>query len=827
MFGAAPPPSSSYGQARQSWSHSRETSSQPWRRPYSPSSPTQEQEEEVQEVVQEEGGLPGRIYEASGTIVVYQSMLAAGVLEVRGGEGRRAYCFFLSNQLLGFLNRSPEVGDQLLLHARLVTPGSRVPYLASCLWREEGPPPGPGALQALLQPAPTLLLEKYFALSEDLAFKLPGFGRSMEGRAQNPDVIEVDMEPAQSRGSREGFGKQGGVVDEQDSWGTSGRVEKYLSPTMGLITIQGNNQRRLKSVVFHVNQVWLQQSFGWSPYLETQSLKRLKTDLPEGQEVSVITRRIEGGDVEHQAVAVWAGGAPPDSYKTPSLLQELALALKDFLLQTTGDQDHQKNPLAGAPSHALPGRVTEHLSLETGLVRIKGHGVALFHLDQVWSRRSGGPLPPSLARPLDELLPVGTKVLLAVRLLPVHPGSELRYQATALWPGEGEVKEVPLPKEYLSLLKPKEERVKLVAKLDSLHSRVKELLRLDFPCPLLEQGSVLCVLPSLPEGWAARVARCFDSDSGLIRVTTAEGVEVGCLFHLEEVWDEQGLSALKSGVSMRDLEGRRVELVARSLGPQEQGVAGVLHLARRGAPGLQACAVLLLSRDEQGSMERGPQPTVIRTGQVLDCSGPMAFLLDPSLGPRLCLKLSSWLSSAPPASCSLLPRPAASLLLQHLQEVQGLARRLDSNNVQKSVYGDLDLKSVGEVERKGLPETLEGVVCRVVLLEKGVLKSEGGLAEVEVLQGQSDAKEVLRMFQGDGAISSPKSLKVLVLFSHQDYHFFTTPDYFASNLANVVPVSSTDRSGFCLVFLYVTGLTKSHIYSCLLVRQMCLFVRLN
>ena len=74
-----------------------------------------------------------------------------------------------------------------------------------------------------------------------------------------------------------------------------------------------------------------------------------------------------------------------------------------------------------------------------------------------------------------------------------------------------------------------------------------------------------------------------------------------------------------------------------------------------------------------------------------------------------------------------------------------------------------------------------------------VLRAEWGLGEVEVMSGTSDPQQVLRMFSGEEMNKPPPTaIKTFVLFRLADYKFFTTPDYFAGDLANVLPVSTTD-----------------------------------
>ena len=41
--------------------------------------------------------LPSKVYDCKGAVVHLQDMLRAGVVEIQGGDGRSAYCFFQVN----------------------------------------------------------------------------------------------------------------------------------------------------------------------------------------------------------------------------------------------------------------------------------------------------------------------------------------------------------------------------------------------------------------------------------------------------------------------------------------------------------------------------------------------------------------------------------------------------------------------------------------------------------------------------------------------------------------------------------------------------------
>ena len=39
-------------------------------------------------------GLPKKVYEVRGKLVLLQDLLQAGVVDIKGGDGKLAYCFF-------------------------------------------------------------------------------------------------------------------------------------------------------------------------------------------------------------------------------------------------------------------------------------------------------------------------------------------------------------------------------------------------------------------------------------------------------------------------------------------------------------------------------------------------------------------------------------------------------------------------------------------------------------------------------------------------------------------------------------------------------------
>ena len=75
-------------------------------------------------------GLPNKLYECEGVMVIYQPRLECGIVKMTGQKS--VYCFFASNQIYGSLQ--PSRGAQVCVNARLVETGAKVPYLAASVW---------------------------------------------------------------------------------------------------------------------------------------------------------------------------------------------------------------------------------------------------------------------------------------------------------------------------------------------------------------------------------------------------------------------------------------------------------------------------------------------------------------------------------------------------------------------------------------------------------------------------------------------------------------------------------------------------------------------
>ena len=511
---------------------------------------------------------------------------------------------------------------------------------------------------------------------------------------------------------------------------------------------------------------------------------------------------MEGVDL--QATAVWTSRQPPQYLQQTSLLPELRLRLSEHLFRTTREEQYKTNPLAGAGDLCVLGTVVEFISQEAGLIRLDGtQDAALFHLEQVWRKGRSGLeliLPKLESNLKDCALPLGSKVFVNVRRLPAHPGSCLSYQAILLWKCEGsESGSQPLPPPYLAKYKPLEARRELVARLDQLHSRVKAVLHLDFQQPsYAEPGPVHCVVDTVsasPTPIKARVT-AVQGDQGVITMFTLMQEEIPVLFHIEDVWDHEGVPALKSSITMQDLQLVQVEVICRTMpGLEDKSSIELVQMASRfrGAPLLQAVAVVVVGGPVKAVACPCSRPTKLREMPGwFGCSGG-TFLLAPTLAARLNMKVAEWAEMARPGLARSLPKVTRQEELDRLKQANLEICKLDTHQLDRFICGEWSSKDVEEVNRTALPEALEGHRMVIKYLHRPVLRAEWGLGEVEVMSGTSDPQQVLRMFSGEEVNNPPtKSIRTFVLFRLADYKFFTTPDYFASDLANVLPISSTD-----------------------------------
>ena len=413
-------------------------------------------------------GSAARLLECPAEVVVWEDRAGCGLARLHNTPTTATVlCLVLSSQC-----RDPSLlytGARVIISARLVSGDSGVPYLAASVrgkgqqyWGEQDHTPD------LLQDPEPGELDLYWRYHDQLLAAL-----TVSAKRSRQDVMQLEDELVEVWGER----------------GVSGEVVEWQGET-------GTVRARDQELRCHLAQVWVEESWGAAPGLETRTRAQLLALLQPRARVMCNAARV---DTQLVGTAVWVGWpalTPPPPYRTPALLAEITARL------------HNTNPLAGAADTVQPATVTEHLSLELGLARLQSDdSVVLLHLGQLWQGEPGAGLQPAPPGPaLHTALPLGSTVMLNWRPLPAHPGSRLTGQATILWRSDGpSAGEQQVPTEYIAHYKEREARAALVTKLDSIHETVKELLGLSRSLDSPEFLPVHVVLNGLPAGWDAKV----------------------------------------------------------------------------------------------------------------------------------------------------------------------------------------------------------------------------------------------------------------------------------------------------------------------------------
>ena len=314
------------------------------------------------------------------------------------------------------MNVQMRKGASFLVNARLVPADMRegVHYLAASLWNPHEPV-GSSVMEKLSDPPLREHIELFRQFSAEL---VSGEASGSQSRKRGgSEDIEVESDDQNKRRRR---------MSQSELQGLAGTVERFLSDKIGVILVV-RDSLTIK-VLFHADQVWAggDSGEGYSPFLELHPSTELPFFLRVGCEVRLTTRRVTGCKYDHQATLVWRGDELPPSHYCPSspeLDKKLNFNLSQYKFLETGDSRHRINPLLGTLDYALPGRVAEYLSTETGVLKLEQGSKAfvLFHLNQVWTGGEDAvPLAGIINRLLSDCLPVGSPVMVNMRPIPAR-----------------------------------------------------------------------------------------------------------------------------------------------------------------------------------------------------------------------------------------------------------------------------------------------------------------------------------------------------------------------------------------------------------------------
>ena len=728
-------------------------------------------------------------------------------------------------------------GTPVRVCAKCVNPDHPVPYLAVILWSQDSAFVNPGLVDNLMsQPADQILGSLYLESAEQLLLQVQ---QQQRPALPGPHHQDVPVGPHRHPGdqlapppptkrfcggsggrrslsdhNREGRQEQfseprhlsfvvTNLSEEFPERGTKAVVDKYFSRGVGQLSVVNSSGKKLQKVLFHVNHVWksLDNSFGkhnsngHTLFLESNTYEELEKQLDIGSTVSLNARKISGAELPLQATAVWVSTQPPANYKTPQLVADLALKLNDFIYSQTGDEKCRSNPLCGAPDSMVAGELKEYVSFEMGLIVLQNGHTALFHLNQVWTdSKSQVLLKTTQDKLLEQYLPLGAKVWLNFIEIPAGKHSDLKYQATIVY-RRREGSDNSIPKAYIEKFQPYEARVALVAELNVLHDLFKKNLRKHRPVTNTNFIPVHVVLNGLPKDWTAEIVAAVDEDFGIIKISSSQGLARGVnfiysLFHIEDVYDFNGLPAIQNpNINMKNLMNCQVNLTARSICISALEPEKLIDVQRdlldggseNGAiPLLQAVVVCLkVSANSTTNTENIPKPTCIREKPNSFGNLGSLFYLNPLLFAKLDIKLKEFLAIRKKLN---LPYDkiikSVSIGKNHEKSMLETYKELDVNRSYKFIYGELPTNMPEVPNTKGLmPRILTKHPVKIVYIHRNKLKAECGVLELEVDVGD-------------------EKLTTYAFFELSKYKFFTPPDSFARDLANIMRVSSTDK--FCI-----------------------------
>ena len=130
--------------------------------------------------------LPSKVYDCRSSVVLVNDLLAAGIIELEGGDGKLAYCYFRARDLVarkenGTLGERLPVGSRVKCNCWLLDEVAKVPYLASVVWTEGAEVPRE-VVDRILGLPDREDMEAYHRDSRDLAWQLSTNRRVKEDR---------------------------------------------------------------------------------------------------------------------------------------------------------------------------------------------------------------------------------------------------------------------------------------------------------------------------------------------------------------------------------------------------------------------------------------------------------------------------------------------------------------------------------------------------------------------------------------------------------------------------------------------------------------------
>ena len=591
---------------------------------------------------------------------------------------------------------------------------------------------------------------------------------------------------------------------------TTARVSSYLGNGIGVLSIRRGTERRkedrqmrLEVALFHVDQVWTRTpGLGLHQQNEVYRSREVESQYRVGATVYCNVRKIEAKDADCQAVFV---GKSSEDYKAwlqlVSGLEDsspLARSLDDsrslFSLRearSDGRSDGRSEAgleLLGGQPEVCEATVKEYVSLDYGLLDLSLHqaGTVLFNLshvylpaDNCWKRLKTSQL-------LRDNFPVGMAVDVLITSIPCHQYSDLRYQALAVFKKSYQNIENPM-KYFQSKYDSVEEKLELKKSLSRHFDSFKSFVNLQTHPKNALFSPVHVVLDCLPDSWQAVVVAEISKEFGIIRICKKGPGNISLpsgkslkllnvLFHIEDVFCEDGEKAVRKNVALGSLLNRSVHLTARSI--CSQGTPdGIFELIEKmlsrdgslvGVPVLQAVTVCL------GPARTSPRPTFLRK-QTPSFVSPLFYcFLEFGLKTSLDIKLVQFLAEPKKPPLPYKEHFIKSYDYKKEKSVVEDLKAIDTETSIKIIYGSLKLKNIDNSIQESLPQNISRIDCRVLFLYRTNLRAERGVVLVKPLVENS-------------------AVECLAYFQYSDVHKQRPSDTICKDLATLMPCCSQDK----------------------------------
>ena len=721
---------------------------------------------------------PTKLYEIKGKIVLIIDKLKCGVLNLEGGDGRKAYCLFFfkdvhfKEQLRSVAYKRLVAGKTFCVNARLMTPSEQIPYAAANVWEEgfDVPETFKSKISADLD---EVEVEAYYRLTKQVSLKLSGQSSLKEDKRKSEvqtillsedEKEEVDLDSKNP--TRKDYDSSSSVeclkvnvvntkkkrhrIKESKKhsrdWNINkdvfeGTILSYSQDNNGLVFLKGKKDVDSGYAYFHLNQVWVWHSNKFKLLREIFPSTSLKIDFPESHNVQCIVRRINGYDEQFQVIALWKdGNGIPGIHNYPSLKDELHFQLKSL-------KNPKKNKLGISLLKSLKevkGTVKEYFSDEVGFIRLKNSDeVVLFHLNEIWVKKEEWKLfKDKQTQMLQTSLPVGSQVTFTARQIPFSRSSQLRYQAIAAWSSTSDSNGAL--ESFLEKFESNKQKNKLIMSLENQYNSFKTLARLDLnPCEK-DFPFVSVLINGLPQKWTAIVDKQVSSTIGIIKVKLPSSFrtdELYAIFDIQDVYDDHG-NAIAEQQSLKSLVNCEVNLIARSIcnGLFTENVDNILMDMRKDGkwhrkPLLQAVVVCLKNKHESKLPKSVPQPTSLHSSVKsfsTNNDGLSYCYMNYTLKCHLDRKLQKYLDCT-----KLVNRYRESInslwitdnICEEEKKITSLLL-VDTNLSSRIVYGHLDENILQKSKSSSsLPSSMKSVYCKPTLLHREGLRAKSGVVQ--------------------------------------------------------------------------------------------------